>query len=187
MGEDIRKQYIIFGVILCLMTAPAETDYMAEMHSAALIGAHEWGASAEQARNTKIDSLNSDVPKVSYNDLFLLAKIMELEAGGCEHDECALGVGEVVLNRVAHHAFPGTIDAVLRQARQYYYPSMATVFERSLPSARCLWLAQRLLEGERHMAPNVVYHDNWAGHGDGVYAAYKHSGHGTLYFMYEVD
>ena len=39
------------------------------------------GLEAERLRNLKIDTLNLDVTKVSFNDLYLLSKIITSEAG----------------------------------------------------------------------------------------------------------
>ena len=159
-------------------------DWMAIMIESAQSGDDARGQWAETERNNKIERLGLDVPCVAYEDLYLLGKIMTLEAGDCPYDECPLGVGEVVLNRVASPEWdmPDTIREVLMAPRQYYYPSMAARFEAALPSERCLRLALRLLNGERHMEPYVIYHDNWGGHGAGPYVSYWHPGHGRLYF-----
>lgn len=53
-------------------------------------------------------------------ELEMLALVIFQEAGGdAASDECRQMVGEVVLNRVADHRFPDTIEEVLLQKRQY--------------------------------------------------------------------
>lgn len=58
-----------------------DTDYMSQMVSCCLSGDVAGGLEAERLRNLKIDTLNLDVTKVSFNDLYLLSKIITSEAG----------------------------------------------------------------------------------------------------------
>lgn len=164
-----------------------EQNYMAEIITALAAGDLETARNLNGQRDEKIDSL-IDCPyvKVDCYDLFLLGKIMTLEAGNCPYDECARGVGEVCANRVASPEFPDTYEEVLKQRGQYYYPSLAGMFDRALPSERCLKLALRLLEGERHLEPSVVFHSNSV-IGSAVHSSYKHEGHSTLYFGYSYN
>ena len=180
----------IILTLLCLLMLPLLTayrpgvDYMAIAIECAASGDTDGGRAAMEARDAKIDALGLDVVKVDYNDLVLLGKIMTLEAGNCPHDVCPLGVGEVVLNRTISPEWnTPTIQEVLERPGQYYYPSLAGRFERSLPSERCLTLALRLLEGERNMEPSVIFQDNQV-HGSGAHVSYLHDGHSRLYFSY---
>lgn len=163
---------------------PSEINYMAQMVECAVSGDAVRGREAAELRNEKIHTRGLDCPYIDWEDLFLLSKIMTLEAGNCPHDECSMGVGEVVLNRVASPEWdmPSTIEEVLKAPGQYYYPTMAATFESALPDERCVLLALRLLEGERNLQPSVIFHDNNPNHGSGVYQSYKHEGHSTLYF-----
>ena len=167
-------------------SATVTPNHMADMIAAATVGDYEAGQAAERLRSEKIDAMGLDYVKVAFDDLYLLAKITKLEAGNCPHDECPLGIGEIVLNRVASPEWdmPNTIEEVLKAPYQYYYPHMASTFENAQPDERCLRLALRLLEGERHLEPSVIFHDNWGGHGGGAHSSYQHDGHGRLYFCY---
>ena len=79
-----------------------DTDYMSQMVSCCLSGDVAGGLEAERLRNLKIDTLNLDVTKVSFNDLYLLSKIITSEAGSNWLSmEWKMMVGEVLLNRVA--------------------------------------------------------------------------------------
>jgi N-acetylmuramoyl-L-alanine amidase len=98
-----------------------EIDYMAIMIDSAVKGDYETGLAAETSRNEKIEATGSDYAKVSFEDLYLLSKIIYAEAGsGWLSDEWKMCVGEVVLNRVASPEFPNTVREVLEQPGQYY-------------------------------------------------------------------
>jgi len=93
----------------------------------------------------------------SDEDLFWLALTIQHEAGSdwlC--DEHQLWVGNVVLNRVAHPAFPPTtIRGIVNQPGQY--PWARRSWPRSFISERAFANAQRLLNGERFAPENVVF------------------------------
>ena len=58
-----------------------KVDYLSIMLRAAACGDIEAGRAAEICRNTQIDRTGSDAPKISFDDLFWLAKIITSEAG----------------------------------------------------------------------------------------------------------
>lgn len=158
------------------------TDYMALMEAAAVTGDAEAGQAAEAARNTKISDMGITTPEVTWEDLYLLSKIIYAEAGSdWLSDDWKMSVGEVVLNRVAHPSFPSTIRKVVYQPGQYY-GSQSRYFENLRPSARCVGLAKRLLEGERVLNdPAVVYQANFK-QGTGVHTALYDQYLGWTYF-----
>ena len=102
------------------------------------------------------------------DDLFWLALAIMHEAGSdWIDDEHQLFVGNVVLNRVAHHRFPPTtIHGVVHQAGQY--PWATRSWNRSFVSERAFANAQRLLNGERFLPSNVVFQAQFP-QGDGTY------------------
>jgi len=104
------------------------------------------------------------------DDLFWLALTIQLEAGSewlC--DEHQLLVGNVVLNRVAHSAFPPTtIHGIVHQAGQYPWAARGV---RVPISDRAMANAQRLLNGERFAPPNVVFQAQFR-QGDGTFATF---------------
>lgn len=115
----------------------------------------------------------------SWNDLELLARIINAEAGGCT-DEHQLLVGNVVLNRVASSSFPNTIYGVIYQKGQYS-PTWNGAINKT-PSEQAYKNAQRLLNGERFCPKNVVFQANFK-QGSGVYKAISTS-YSTTYFCY---
>ena len=87
----------------------------------------------------------------------LLARIIDSSAGSdWLTDEFRMCVGEVVLNRVASPEFPDTIQGVVYQKGQYSVVNTAR-FASLAPRFECVDAALRLLQGERHMVPGVVY------------------------------
>jgi N-acetylmuramoyl-L-alanine amidase len=140
-----------------------KVDYMSIMIDAAMAGDYDAGLAAEAARNEKIDKLRLDYKKISFEDMYLLAKVIYAEAGSkwlSEHWKMC--VGEVVLNRVASSEFPDTIRGVIEQEGQYYGKNNP-YFEKLRPDRTCVELAVRLLQGERVInEPAVVFQANFA-------------------------
>ena len=158
-----------------------QTDYMCIMVAAAASGDYAAGRQAQQSRDEKIDALSMNYPKINFDDMLLLARVMYSEAGSdWLSDEWKMAVGEVVLNRVASPEFPNSIYAVVAQPRQYgnlAYSSMR-------PTARCAALAVRLLEGERVLnEPSVVFQANFV-QGSGVYRVFYDRLLGATYMCY---
>ena len=131
--------------------------YLADMIAAAEQGNVKAGRAAEENRNAAIDSAGSAEEKLSFDDLYLLARVIYFEAGSVWLDEeFRLCVGEVVLNRVASPEFPDTLYGVVYQKGQYPVVS-SPGFAAMKPGKECVAIALRLLQGERHMVPSVVY------------------------------
>lgn len=181
------------AMVLCLtivtstLAAQSEestVNYMTQMISAAVAGDYDKGTAAEQARNAKIDREGLSYTKISFEDLYMLAKIMYAEAGSnWLSEEWKMSVGEVVLNRVASPEFPNTVTAVITQKGQYYGTS-SRYFTNLKPSEECVKLALRLLLGERVLnQPAVVFQANFA-QGSGVYVSYYDKHLGTTYLCY---
>ena len=90
------------------------TDYMSKMRDAYFSGDYNAGCEAARKRNIKISYLGLDYMKYSYDEIVLLSKVICCEAGSDWLSmEWKMAVGEVVLNRVAHPAFPNTIYDVV--------------------------------------------------------------------------
>ena len=178
-------------VALTLVTGAAaefdpKRDYMAEMIQAAIEGDIEKGREAEHLRGLKIAAMGPEriyIP-VSFDDLYLLGKIIYAEAGSYWlSDEWKMAVGEVVLNRVASPEFPDTIEDVIFQPGQYYSRG-SSYFARLRPNERCVKLALRLLEGERVLNdPSVIFQANFR-QGSGVHTALYDPYLGWTYFCF---
>ena len=115
----------------------------------------------------------------TYEDLYLLAHIINAEAGGGTSyisDQCVFGVGSVVLNRVRDTRFPNTIKEVLWQPGQYYNGWNGAITKE--PVDRSWQIAAELLEEGPIFPPEVVWQANFTqGRGtylytDGMYFCY---------------
>ena len=115
----------------------------------------------------------------TYEDLYLLAHIINAEAGGGTSyisDQCVFGVGSVVLNRVKDPRFPNTIREVLCQPGQYYNGWNGAITRE--PVDRSWQIAAELLEEGPIFPPEVVWQANFTqGRGtylytDGMYFCY---------------
>ena len=158
-------------------------DYSEIMIISAINGDVVTGTQAEQDRNAKIDKQGLSYPKIKFNDLFLVSKIMTAEAGSYWlSDEWKMAVGEVLLNCVASPEFPNTIEECLYQPGQYY-PKNSSYFKKLLPWERETRLAWRLLEGERYLEPSVVFQANFA-QGGGTFKSFYDRYLGRTYFCY---
>lgn len=95
----------------------------------------------------------------AYMDAYLLAKIMQAEAGVDWPDWAVMCIGEVVLNRVEHGGFPDSIYDVLHQVNPVQYaPVQESSWNDMEPGEEYIDLARRLLDGERVLNnPDVVW------------------------------
>ncbi len=160
-----------------------DVDYLAIMMEAAQSGDYTTGVQAQEAREEKMESLGISGQSIDFQDLYLLAKVMYIEAGSeWLSDEWKMAVGEVVLNRVDSPEFPDTIEEVVYQKGQYA-GSGNRYWESLMPSERCVELALRLLNGERNLEPSVVFQANFR-QGSGVYLALYDRHLGWTYFCY---
>ena len=103
----------------------------------------------------------SSQQKISFDDLYLLSRVIYSEAGSdWLSEEFRLCVGEVVLNRVASPEFPDTIYDVVYQKGQYSGVNTAK-FASLKPGRDCVDAALKLLQGERLMVPSVIYQSDY--------------------------
>ena len=162
-------RYIVIVFLLCAaIFTPVlgdycpDTDYMLMMMEAVCSGDEKAGLEAEKLRDEKIAALGLEYEKISFEELSLLSKLIEAEAGSLWLSaEWKMAVGEVVLNRVASPEFPDSIRAVIQQPGQYYganSPYLASL----RPSMESIEAAKRLLDGERIICdPSVVFQANF--------------------------
>ena len=185
----MRRIALLMVLMIALCAAAAAdyapgTDYMARMMEAVQAGDVSAGREAEARRAEKIAALGLPYAEIAYEDLALLSKIVEAEAGSSWLDlEWKMSVGEVVLNRVASPEFPDTLRAVIDQPGQYYGPD-SRYLASLLPSAASVEAAARLLNGERVLCePSVVFQAN-ARLGSGVFRELRDSLLGSTYLCY---
>jgi len=154
--------------------------YLSEMTAAAIAGDVEAGREACANRDHIIDTNGMDCVKVAFDDLYLLAKLINAEAGSdWLTEDFRLCMGEVVLNRVASPEFPNTLHDVAYQSGQYSSVTTAA-FANLIPGEGFVDIALRLLQGERQMVESVVYQSNYI-QGE-IFAVYEDWRLGTIYF-----
>ena len=167
-------------------------DYSHVMKESIINNDYNAGVEAERMRNEKIDRLNLNVAKFTFEDLKLLSTIIYAEAGSNWLDiNWKMCVGEVVLNRVASPEFPNTVREVLEQPGQYYGKN-SWYFNNLKPNDASITAALNLLNGQRLMSPSVVFQANFP-QGSGVHTVrhdaylgwtyFCHSNHPELYGM----
>lgn len=93
-------------------------------------------------------------------DLYVLSHIVSAEAGNCQR-EMMIGVGSVVLNRVASDEFPDTIYEVVFQrdpSLQYGPIEDGSYYKEPTPEA--VEVAEYLLEEGSQYPAGVIYQSN---------------------------
>ena len=147
---------ILLGLSTCTVVK-TRPDYDALLLDAAASGETERGRAAAGERNALVRRGLLQEPSVDYDELLLLARLIEVEAGDRRYsDDYRLCVGELALNRVASPEFPDTLREVVEQYRQYPC-ALEPEFADLRPSRANAALALRLLKGERHLSPAVLY------------------------------
>ena len=157
-------------------------DYIDIMLRAAACGDVEAGRAAQRCRDERFALTDQSDEKISFDELYLLARVIASEAG-CESlsDDFRFCVGEVVMNRVASPEFPDTIEEVVYQPGQYEGADTDEFKYLLIPDTEDVDIALRLLRGERHMLPWVVFQANFK-QGGGTYAKYYSEHYGWTYF-----
>lgn len=158
-------------------------DFAEEMIYAAINGDANTGHKMEELRNQKKELLGVK-DSLTYDDLFLLAKIIEAEAGSSwiekEHKQL---VASVVINRMNSPEFPNSIYDVVYQKGQY--ASVNTkYFKNLLPSEESVRIASDIIQ-YGSIAPETVVFQAEFKQGSGTYKSFKHEkGSGTTYFCH---
>ena len=148
--------YVFLGHRTWKTTVDMADYYLLEMRDAAERADTTAGRTAEAARNAAIEA-GGEGEKICFDDLLLLSRVLDAMAGSdWLTDDFRMCVGEVVLNRVASPEFPDTLYDVVYQRGQYTVVNTAR-FSTIVPRRECVDCALRLLLGERHMVPAVVY------------------------------
>ena len=79
------------------------------------------------------------------NDLFWLSRVIYAESGN-QSLEGQMAVGNVVMNRVAHPAYPNTVEGVLAQKNQFSTYKSGALASRT-PTEKCVIAAKLVLDG----------------------------------------
>lgn len=158
-----------------------EADYLSIMCRAAMCGDIEAGRAAEICRNESIRTQGLDETEISFDELYLLSKVLFIEAGSPKiSDEWRMCIGEVVMNRVLSPEFPDTVREVIFQEGQYAGVGTPEFEYLITPTQDCVSAALRLLEGERVMEPSVVFQANFP-QGGGIYKSFYSDDFGFTY------
>ena len=162
----MKKLLVSLGILsmilflnTCAAPAPEEVpDYLQLMQEAAVTGDLEAGRQAARERNTWLDRQSSREERIDFDQLFLLSRLIEGEAGEARFsDEMRMCVGEVALNRVLSPEFPNSLAEVVYQPGQYRCVSQPEFKDGILPGKVSVRVALRLLQGERMLEPQVLY------------------------------
>ena len=185
------KRWISVLLALLLVSAPAtaaadydpQQNYLDILFRAACCGDRDAGRAAAICYNEWLDDRNSLSARIDFDELLLLAKLIEHETGGAQLDlEWRVCVGEVALNRVASPEFPDSLEEVVFQPGQYAGVDCDRFRDLLDPGGQSVEAALRLLQGERLMEPTVVFQSNRPQEG-GDYLRFS-SGVGTTYFCF---
>lgn len=154
--------------LLETVVADASPDDTGISASTADVGTPQEAKPITDYRSIAIEELldSPDGTDEYYRDLWMLACVIYKEAGGdaCT-DTTRLGVGTVVMNRVAHESFPDTIEEVLLQPGQYntfswdgiVWPYRAASEVEQHAVYRAFACAERILNGERAFDESVIW------------------------------
>lgn len=158
--------------------APPEMDYMELMLQSVVANDPDLGHWAEEMRAEKIAAQGLDYPLIAYDDLDLLSRLIQEEAGADGISfEWRRDVGAVALNRVDSPEFPDNLYDVVYQRGQY---STAGILWRSRPTRLTAEAALAALEGDDDLPEDVVFQANFV-QGSGAYRVYYLAPYGNTY------
>ena len=164
----MKRCFCLMLAVLLLPAAAAAADYDPKQNyldilfRAACCGDLDAGRAAAVCYNEWLDDRDSLAARLDFDELLLLAKLIEHEAGSSGIDlEWRMCVGEVVLNRVASPEFPDSIEEVIFQPGQYAGVDSMAFRDLLDPDGTSVEAALRLLQGDRLMEPSVVFQANF--------------------------
>lgn len=174
LAEDIWQKYNKYTNI----------DYSKLMIEAATKGDFTNGRAYAEQRDEKIRVLGLSYPSYTFDDMYLLAKIVVNEAGSHWLPwNWKAGVAEVVINRVASSKYPNSISGVIFQSGQYYGVNSSR-FANMVPDYTCSHVAVWILSGKRVFGDqSILYQANFP-QGRGTAYTMHDGALGTTYFCY---
>lgn len=146
-----------------------DVDYQQALVECCMTGDVDRGRQMAQEWNRRNKVARYDIDPIDFDDLFLLSRVIEGEAGSAWLSvEWKMMTGEVLLNRVASPEFPDTMEECVKQPNQYSGADKGK-FDRILPCEDSAIAAYRLMSGERLINdPSVVFQANFP-QGSGVW------------------
>lgn len=171
------------GLLLSLITWAHGISYEAPVRTEKQMALHE---AAEILRAAGYTDDSEPIRALSaawwteQQDLCIVAKVIEHEAGDCPWDH-RVAVGAVVLNRVADPRFPMTVREVVVQPGQYL-PSYTFGFERVRRSS--FEAAAAAMDGRHDVPADVVWQANFPQGREAWWISYVNTGSyaSTTYF-----
>ena len=137
------------------------------------------GAGSEE---TEADTKNTEETETeclySADDFYELSHVIQAEASYCNRD-MMIGVGSVVLNRVASEKYPNTVYEVIHQPGQY---STVSWLASQVPTEEAEEVTDYLLRNGSQYPEDVLYQANFP-QGVGTYMTLSTS-YSTMYFCY---
>ncbi|WEK53714.1 MAG: cell wall hydrolase [Candidatus Cohnella colombiensis] len=110
---------------------------------------------AKAAKEVTASIFNNEAEAFTQEDLKLLAKITQVEAG-YESYEGQLAVANVILNRVKDSRFPSTIRDVIYSGKQFP-PAHNGLLDKSVPNASVLRAAKDALNGKNNVEDAIYF------------------------------
>lgn len=147
-----------------------------EVYTPEVLTTHE-EVSPENSNTENYEKNITYTPAKTYteNDLYVLSHVIFAEAGNYS-EELQIGVGSVVLNRVADERFPDSIEEVVFQNGQYACTWDGNYYKE--PSEEAIAVATYLLENGSQYPKYVIFQAEFT-QGDKVYKKV-----GNTYFCY---
>lgn len=159
-----------------------DADYVELMVEAAVCGDTALGNEYERLHKLQSAHFGINNP-FDFDDLYLLAKVVEVEAGSSWiTDEHKQMVASVVVNRVNSPEFPDTMYDVVYQRRQYAAAG-TKYFEKLIPSESSVRNALYVLQNGS-IAPETVVFQAEFKQGSSVYKTYNPEKLGVTYFCH---
>ena len=152
-SKIITAALVILAAVLCMGASaatepPVRTAKQDALHEAAEI----LRAAGYEDEGAEISALSA-AWWAEQNDLDVLAKVVEHEAGDCPWEH-RVAVAAVVLNRVEDGRFPDSVRAVVAQPGQYH-PSYLSGFSGTRSSSYAA--AAAAMDGRHSVPPDVVW------------------------------
>ena len=166
---------MINSIIIILIVAIYTIAFAIKpLGAAALAGI---GSAETETESENMEETETECP-YSADDFYELSHVIQAEAGYCSRD-MMIGVGSVVLNRVASEKYPNTVYEVIHQPGQY---STVSWLSSQVPTEECEEVTDYLLRNGSQYPKDVLYQANFP-QGTGTYMTLSTS-YSTMYFCY---
>ena len=167
-------KYINALIIMLIVVIYTIAFAIKPLGAAALAGI---GSEETETESENMEETETECP-YSTDDFYELSHVIQAEAGYCSRD-MMIGVGSVVLNRVASEKYPNTVYEVIHQPGQY---STVSWLASQVPTEECEAVTDYLLRNGSQYPADVLYQANFP-QGAGTYLTLSTS-YSIMYFCY---